>query len=301
MADYLEIARLNSLNWVRTDNQSGTKPNFDNRLLHQENHPNYYDFPYYQKFNIGDTILTQIATSRPLPTVKLINALTLAQTTLTFGNPASIIATTSYGLVYFYNLSVDTTSLKGKYYITMTFGTIVYQCDYFEVGDYSTYPLFQYTHSEIGQFKGIWFSGVETFGFRLDSRMCEVQYGLNKVTHESFNSRLENLSTDIKRYAILELDAIPRYILEKINVATQLDTLIVNGVNYQIEDSPEQEFVKDGIIATNRYTGIIKLREVEFEIYEELEALIYTETNYIMINDTDKMSINDTDKLLNKQ
>jgi hypothetical protein len=286
MANVLEIPRLNVLRFVRTDNQATNIVNFDNRLLHQEDYRFYYEKPYYQKFNIADPILTQISTNYALPTTKLVNAITTADTTLTAWATIKSVSTESDGTVTFYDLTIDTTYLSGYYYITMTFtGGIVYQSEYFHVGDYSDYTKVQYTHSEIGEFKGIYFSGVETFVFRLDSRLVEVRYGLNKVTNESFNARLENLTTDAKRYAVLELDALPRYIIQLLNVALQIDTLIINNVYYQVEEGLETEFVKEGNIATNMYTGNLILREVEFEVYENIVGIEEIETFYELINE----------------
>jgi hypothetical protein len=303
MADFLSIPRLNTLTFRRTDNKSTNIQNFDNRLLHEEAYFNYHDTPYYQKFNIVDPILIQITTNYSTKTCELYNAITGGKTDITSGwSTIKTWSTENDGSVSAYDNTIVTTSLSGYYYILLSFnGGITYQSEYFQVDSFSDYTKVQWTHSEIGQFKGIYFAGAQTFMARIESRLVEAQFGLNKIVNESFNTRLENLTTNVKRYVIMELDALPRYLIEKLYDILQIDTLIINDVYYQIEEGATIEFLKEGNVSTNIYTGQLKLREVDYENYDELEAAELIETFNILIdNNENSLLIYGNDKLLSQ-
>ena len=71
------ISRANALQFVRTDNQSGTLQTLDNRNLADISINNVSsDWNYMQKFKIADIIPTQISTIYTIDSFKVYNFLT---------------------------------------------------------------------------------------------------------------------------------------------------------------------------------------------------------------------------------
>ena len=74
------ISDSNVLRFVRTDNYSSTKPTIFNRLTADYDYDNISpNWNFFQKFDIGDNILTQIATIYTINSFKVYNFLTNAE------------------------------------------------------------------------------------------------------------------------------------------------------------------------------------------------------------------------------
>jgi hypothetical protein len=295
MSSYVKISQLNSLTFRNTATPS--YQTFHNTLDCNENYPNFDNSnSLYHAYHIGDTILIQVATNNTAKTVTLINLETGVETDLTAAvagystawSSVKSFVTTDYDTVYFYQKTIYTSLLSGYYEITIEFDADdddvvselirVYDCDEETV-------LYNWTNSETGLRKGIYFDGTQQFYLRIPSRFVTFEPGINILTNESFNNKLEALQSNALFYAILELDALPRFIVEKINVSLQVDTKKINGEQYEVESGIESEHIKSNNIATNIYTGSLKFRLYDYEIYPDFESEEEVETNYDLITE----------------
>lgn len=294
MADFISIPLLNTLTFVditdQTDEQS-----FHNRLDWQESYRNHVITPLYQKIHITDPILIQITTNYTTKNVYLVNVITGAETDITgavvnYSTAWSTITswpTVNYDTLTAFDKTVYTGQLEGWYNVRIEFnGGVTYESQIFQVGDFSDYPVLSWSHSIVGLRKGIYWSGVEEFQTRIDTKLIEFQPGIELVTNKSFNEVIEDLDANAVFYAILDLGAFPRYLLEKLNIVLQVNTKKINDIEYKVESGIEQEFVR-GINTTNIYTGTLKLRLKDYEIYEDFESLAPVEVPYILINEAD--------------
>jgi len=312
MSNYVKISQLNSLTFRNTAKPS--YQNFHNTLDCNENYPNFDNSnSFYHAFHIGDTILIQVATNNTAKTVTLINLETGIETDLTAAvagystawSSVKSFITTDYDTVYFYQKTIYTSLLSGYYEITIEFDSDnvvselirVYDCDEETV-------LYNWTNSETGLRKGIYFDGTQQFYLRIPSRFVTFEPGINILTNESFDNKLEALQSNALFYAILELDALPRFIVEKINVSLQVDTKKINGEQYEVESGMEVEHIKSNNIATNIYTGSLKFRLYDYESYPNFEGIEAEETYYLLSDSFNNegqeeiILINETDIIL---
>lgn len=292
MADFISIPLLNTLTFVditdQTDDQS-----FHNRLEWQEEYRNHKVTPLYQKIHITDPILIQITTNYTTKNVYLVDVITENETDITGAVADKSTAwseitswvTINYSTLYVYNKTVYTTLLEGWYNIRIEFnGGVTYESQIFQVADFSDYLIYSWTNSLVGLRKGIYWSGVETFQTRIDAKLIKFEPGIELVTNISFNEVIEDLDANAIFYAILQMGAFPRYLLEKVNVSFQVDTKKINDKEYKIESGIESEFI-EGTDSTNIYTGNLKLRLKTYEVYEDFESEEVVEVPYIFEND----------------
>lgn len=289
-----------TLRFIRTDSQTD-KQNFHNRLINQESYRFFQHTDFYQKFYVGDPILVQIITNYSTHNIYLVNLETGAETDLTANwSTIKTWTTDDYSTVTCYNNTISTSSIAGWYYVKLAFnGDIVYKSESFHVHTrYSNYPYLSWTHSHTSAMqKGIYFSGVETFGMRVDGEIMKYEPGLNRKTQESFNNIVENITTDALFFCTLYLGPLPRYLIEKINVSLQFDTWKINDIQYELDGEFQTEFIK----GTDIYTGSLRLRKRTYENYTDLENEAENETyrilsdsqptaGIIMINSTDYLT-----------
>lgn len=303
------LPRMLTLTWVKTNPVSDSQA-FDNRLLASESYPNYTLVNNHQKFNTGDSIFFQITSNYDVKDVYLVNETTEAETDLTGAVASKSTAwstvdsfvSTDYGTLTVYNKTIYTTLLSGTYHLRLELEPdsedgLQYTSNTFQVGDYSNCPLIEWSHSVTGFRKGIYFSGVEAFQTRIDSRYCEYKSGIDLDLNDSWNKSLTLIDADSKFYAVMELSKLPRYILEKLNCILQVDTKTINEEQYEVENGIEEQLIRDELIVTSVYKGRLIWRKVNYEKYQDFEAEEEVEIPYILINsdDEDYMTINDDD------
>jgi hypothetical protein len=293
MSSIVSVPRLNVLTF-RPFAETGMQT-FHNRLDYREEYPNHSSIPLWQIFDDSDYILIQITTNNTIKNCKLINVETDEITDLTaevasYSSawlPVQNWTNTEYGSFGAFDKHIYTSLLNGFYQIKLEFDA---EADYlisevFEIGDFATYPLLEYYHSEIGLKKGIYFDGSQIFQFRLNAKFAKYKPGAQLETNESFNYILDNIEGDVLFYGVLEFDGIPRYLVEKVFVTLQVDTKILNDVRFSVESGGEMEMVegKPGQ-TTNIYTGTMTLRQYEYENYEDFESEEEVETFYRIVN-----------------
>ncbi len=294
MASYIDIPKLNTLTF-RPYTATGEQT-FHNRNEYDEDYVNYNYVPAYQHFDIGDNILIQITTNNTLKKVFLMDLAAGTETELTaavanYSTAWSTVTswpTIAYDTLYVYDKTIYTSLLSGYYQVRLEFDAEanyklsepfrVHNCD-------SEMIKYTWSHSKTGLRKGIYFDGTQEFSMRIDSRFLKFEPGINVVTNESFNSRLESLESDALFYATLELGGLPRFLIEKINVTLQVDTKEINGVQYECESGLEVEHVTGGNTASNLYIGSLKFRMVDYEDHEDFESAEVPETYYELVDD----------------
>jgi hypothetical protein len=292
MSSIISVPKLNALTF-RPFAETGMQT-FHNRLDYREEYPNHNAIPLWQIFDDSDPILIQITTNNTIKNCKLINVETEEVTDLTaevasYSSawlPIQNWTNTEYGSFGAFDKYIYTSLLSGFYQVKLEFDA---EADYlisevFEVGDFATYPLLEYNHSETGLRKGVYFDGSQTFTIRLNARFVKYKPGANIETNESFNYILDNIGGDALFYGILEFGALPRHFVEKIFVILQVDTKVLNDVRFEVESGAELEPVESNSQSTNVYTGTWTLRQYEYENYEDFESEEEVETFYRIVN-----------------
>lgn len=285
---FVQIPLSNTLRMVRTDNQGSNIQNFDNRLLQQEDYVDYNDRPYYQKVYGSDVVLIQFATDVALGDITagiydLEDVLISDETS----NITLILTSTSFSS---YNLSFSIAA-EGYYYLKITFDTPdVYQSEYFQVGGFETDNIvkIEYNTSEND---GIIYDNSETFVIRLEGRLAEYKPGQEKEVYENYNKSLVNLNSFPIRTFTLEYGPLPRYMVEKLNLALSHQVFKANDVEYQSKDGPDTNLLKDSVVITNMYADSVMLQQVDYEDYTTASDDVAPETYHILIDQNQGKSI----------
>jgi hypothetical protein len=260
---------------VRTDDQSTNLQNFDNRLLQQEDYVDYNDRPYLQKVSSSDEPLIQFVTDYDLVDIKAevfdIEDNLIADKT---SGITLILASTSFDI---YDLKFQV-AVEGNYYLKITFDTETYESEWFQIDGYETDNVlkFEYNTSEND---GIAYLDNETFIIRCEGRMVEFKPGMEKEVYTNYNESLVNLNAYPVRVFKVELGAIPRYMIEKINLALSHQLFKINDVEYQSKDEVDAELIQDKETVTNLYEGSFNAQQVDYEDYttasDDVEPTIY--------------------------
>lgn len=275
----IQIPLSNTLRMVRTDDQSDIQ-NFDNRLLHQEDHVLSRDIPYLQKIKSSDRILIQFATDETTPTAEVFDY----QGNLISNKSNDILLILESTTFTVYNLDF-TLANQGIYYLRLTFTNEVWTSNYFQIDGFDEQRLvkIEYNTSETD---GILYDNNESFVIRMEGRLAEYQPGQNKEMFTSFDETLINLKSYPIRNAVFEFGPIPRYLLEKLNLALAHEIFKINDVEFQTEDDIESELLRNAVNITNMYGGSVVLQQVNYEKY--LEATEdEPEEDYYRVYDTE--------------
>lgn len=291
MAAIVQIPKSTALRFV----QQASPQTFDNTLLESENFLNYVRMrdAYKQKFAKTDEIWIQFATDATAITIELFDS----EGTLIDDKSADIvtvIASTSFTV---YNLRF-TISETGTYYVKMQFDTEIFISEPFQIGTFANTILIKYKGSE---HDGVIYTDDTYFNLRLEARFAEMQAGSERVTYNSFNQKMVNLKSYPLRSFLFEFGAIPRYILEKLNIALTHETITINGVEYQQADSIEASMLRSDYLVTEMYHGSVVMRQVDYENYETVAEDEPEDTFFIELNTTgDLLLWNETEKIIYK-
>lgn len=208
-----------------------------------------------------------------------------------------------------YQLTHPLTGITGIYYIRVDFNQdydkpeAIYQSEWFEVStsfDYCSVVEYMNGSNPTSNDGMIW--NGETQKLIIESRIMEAQYGSNSSLFETeTHKQITTESHPIKR-KIWEIELIPDYLIEIINIALRKEYFYINKVRYNTDSDLDVSQIKD----TRFYSGTLELRVVEdflgvaYEDYTddaELtgDAPVPTPGN-LLISDTDSLLIA-TDKL----
>jgi len=281
----VRIAKSNVLRWVRTDNQAGTLPLLDNRLLGNLVVPNTDDdwnyFPKYDNTGTGDQINTQIATIHTIGSFSLRNFRTDVEVSSIAIPSATTTVNTSYGLVSYYDFNIDCSVLGGWYYVIATINTSqTYRCEPFYVSSINegdTVVVKYYNNTTSYNNDGIYY-GVKYNIFRLESRFFDIEPGQIKTGYSGVNGIFNLLQGNALEYVNLQLGPVPFWVIRQLNLAILHDNLFINNRQYRAEDSLNYEKIPNTYI----YSGSVKLQDIGFESYDVLEAVAAEETHYVI-------------------
>jgi hypothetical protein len=289
MAELIQIPRSNSLRFI---NESAVQ-NFDNTLLPDEDFPLYASAgaDYLQKVKNSDVILTQFATDAAAigAIVRYEDGSLYSDQT---GSIASVLDSASFSV---YNLEI-TLGAAGIFYIELDFDGTIYRSELFRVDGFQKTVQVQYSGSEND---GIVYNNSEQFTFNIEGRVAEYQPGMEKTTYTSFNQSATLLKGWPLRFAVLELGGVPRYMIEKLNIALAHDVFKVNGVQYVAEGDVKAEMIRDTFTVTAKYKASIQLREVNYENYLDAAEDAPADTFFILVDvDDNKLSYDGTSNLI---
>ncbi len=261
----ITIPRSQTLRFVSQDNYLQDKYNHDNRLLQDEGRNGDEPLVYFQKISTGDQVLIYLITDYPTISCKIYDSLGVLQQTVSLTDVGAglIDLTAYYGIV-------DTSILGGIFYCILKFTGVglpshTYKSEYFEIADFSTYPLLKWKTNE---YSGIFYTNPNIiFGFRIEADITGYVGKLDTESFEAFNSTIVNLKSKIKRIINFETDKIPRYIYEKLIIALGHNHFYINDIEYVSIDSPSDEPIKD----SQFYLFKATLAQVEYEVYDFLQ------------------------------
>ena len=287
---FVQIPLSNTFRMVRTDDQAGTLQNFDNRLLHQETFTDYNVRPYLQKVSSSDNVLIQFATDLTTITAKVydINGTLVIDKSSGISSPP-IVESTTFNI---YNL-IFSLSVQGNYYLELTFtdgeDSQVWQSEWFQIDGYVTENLTKIEYNT-GDNDGISYLNNETFIIRIEGRFAEVDNDQEKEVYENYDESLTNLNAFAIRKPTLELGAVPRYMIEKLNLALTHEVFKVNDVKYQTKEPADTEFITAETNITNLYTGKLKLQQEDYEKYLNATDDVEPTINPILVDEFETVS-----------
>jgi hypothetical protein len=281
---FIQIPLSNTLRMVRTDNQGTNLQNFSNRLLWQEDYVDYNDRPYTQKISSADNILVQFATDVALNLIKTeIYDLNDQLVSDKSGNISLVLESTSFNV---YDL-LFTFAVKGNYYLKMTFNSAeTYESEIFQIDGFETEKMIKVEYNT-GENDGIVYNNNQTFVIRFEARLVECTPDQDKEVYTNFNESLVNLNSYPTRKYKMEYGPVPRFIVEKLNLALSHEVFKINDVEYQSKDAPGSDLIKDNVTVTNLYEGTVNLQEVNYENYTEASDDIQPTIKPIIVDQVD--------------
>jgi hypothetical protein len=133
---------------------------------------------------------------------------------------------------------------------------------------------------------------------RVEGKITKTEYGANKAFYDDSNYELITLRFNPSLTYRLDIQKIPYWIAEKINLAVGHDEFWCNDLLLNTSDVLDLE----NFNGTTLFKGQLMLKAVEYENYSNVEELegnapIFVDS-FSLINDTDFSIINATD--LNK-
>jgi|WetSurMetagenome_2_1015567.scaffolds.fasta_scaffold67836_3 hypothetical protein len=273
------IPASNTLRFVRTDNYLDDAQTMYNRLLMDE----VWQTPetkveYLQKFNYGDAVNIQLTTDYNNFNAKLYDsddeevAIIIDQTILhTYTDGSGNIV---------YRLHFNTGYLSGLHYVVINAWdsdkpTIQFTSEKIDIGDFEYLPYIQWQNSDRD---GIYWDGTTIFGFRLELYYDYLPISENSI-YEGFNFQPETLFSVPKRSISISVNPVPRYIVEKLELAIRHFNFWINGVLFS-SNGNSLEVTKAEY--SNLYEATTTLVETEYEDYTELVEIqgIVIENNY---------------------
>jgi len=201
-----------------------------------------------------------------------------------------------------YNLDIPFSSLDGYYYLYFVFSqpylpVATFRSEWFWVQEtHENSLLFGWNTSEND---GMYW-GSKTQYLRFTARLSVYEPGSENFTYTDSSGNLEKLRGLPQKIENLQLDAVPRWLIEKLNIALAHEVFSINELYYQTSEKIEAENIE----GTTLYSVQVKLRQLNYEDYstdEELEGTppVITPFNLLINDGGDKLLINDdSDKLL---
>lgn len=274
----------NVLRFVQTSPEQTGNTTFSNKLYSNETYNNIISFtPYLQKFAIGDKIVIQFRASHDGINCKVFDYNYTEIQTIT---PTQVYETTNFKI---YNCEIDTSLLGGNYYVQFQFSdtgvqSYEFSSEWFNIDvKNSILPIIQW---QTMYSDGIYYTGIELFGFRVEASVNECLMGSKLTTFTSYNNQLLNTAATVQRGVKLATDFLPRFIIEKLTWAVTHETVIVNGVKYTAKDEPKSSEEEK----SNLYKFECQLQELEYANYLKTESVDQPSTDSVTVFSFDGIS-----------
>jgi len=292
----LTVPTSNSLRFVNYTYYDRTIANHSNRLYPDYIYQGRYFQQYYQKIQQDDTVWFQILTDFLDFQLLLVECSTGTQTDL---RSTIEYKTTQNGLlIYESNLTVS--SLNGVYYLILRSYQpgepyIEFRSEKFHVkAEWENTLLMKWYGNSTGG-DGMYWEKYQQM--RVEGKITKTEYGANKAFYDDSNYELITLRFNPSLTYRLDIQKIPHWIAEKINMATGHDEFWCNDLLLNTSDVLDLE----NFNGTTLFKGQLMLKAVKYENYSDLEELtgdppVYPDA-YLLINDTDNLLLNATDVL----
>jgi len=291
----------NSLKFKRLEDYTSLQ-NDQTRLYYDQLHIEIRTENYFQKIAHGEPLWFQFRTDYD-PSTITVSLVKDDGTTTSLTSSLVTTATLDTGLTQ-HELSFSVDSLTGNYYILITFSQALlplatFQSEWFEVAaTFDDHLLIEWIgQSETYPDGMIW--DAETQKLWIYARLFTSYFGAKATVWEDSSYSLSLLKKQPLKFKKLEIDKVPDYIAEKLNIAFSHKPFYINNVEYVVEEGLQESEPIEGGLSLYHYE--MKLRQVNYEDYTTDVQLTGTapvfDDAFLLINDTDLLSINDNDEL----
>jgi hypothetical protein len=193
---------------------------------------------YCQPFNCTDDIVSQITITYPIKLRVLDDvgdALEVIDFTDVIGNVRQVTFSPND-----YDICDQQIQLQ---VLRASDNAIIYRSDCLDIkANHRESVLIEYYNSPARNFAGINYADVSpdpTFSLRIQGSFFHQRFPTQQELEELSNSRLLQLSTEIKKQKLLMIGPMPYHMHEKLILALQHDFVTINGVQYVMQDAYE--------------------------------------------------------------
>ena len=225
-------------NSIRFAHRNGLMNSFDNQLWCEEEWASVRGVKYNQIFFKDDEVLLQVKAG--LTATVVVNKYTDGSDLVGILTPD---ATTTYSTFKIYEYLIDLDTL-GKFYWTVTTEESSWISEWVEVIDTDdSMLLLQWTNLD---------NMNNTFEFDYTTTLAIANVNFNRIEGQLLNykpagestvydnqNEVSKIKANYYRILTLETEKIPRQLTEKLIIAMQHDTFLVNEVGYVAEELPE--------------------------------------------------------------
>lgn len=304
---YIRFPLSNNLNFKRLDDYDNYMESDSTRLYYDFAYTNLSNSCYFTKLTKDKGVWVQFRTSYTSIKAYIVDS-NYNKIDVSSGLISGVSLTDDRKQ---YQLNVDLSSYEGYYHIRFEFEqsffpAAYYQSEWFEVADnYDNCLLVEWKNGSFNPYNdGIVWGSSSQYMF-IESRIAIIVPSVTKTIFTTENYKMISTQAHPLKNKKWEIELLPDYILELLNIAMQHDYFYINQVRYNSEDTIEVEQQGD----TRLYSSNITLQIVEdaqgngYEDYtndiEITGGYPVFEDAYSLINDEDFSIIND-DEYLNK-
>jgi hypothetical protein len=292
----LTVPTSNALRFVNYTYYDRTIANHSTRLYPDYLYQGRYFQQYYQKIEQTDSVWFQILTDYLDFQLLLVECSTGNQTNIR----SSLNYLTDSNGLSIYECTLNVASLSGVYYLILRsyqpFEPLIeFRSEKFHVKNEWENTLLMKWQGNSTMNDGMYWEKYQQL--RVEGKITKTEYGANKSFYDDSNMELITLRFNPSLTYRLDIQKIPYWIAEKINLAIGHDEFWCNDLLLNTSDVLELE----NFNGTTLFKGQLMLRAVKYENYSDVEELtgdipVYQDA-FFLINDNDNILINATDIL----
>jgi len=266
--------------------------NLDNRFIKDLYYAKTLPYYYLQQVEQGDDLWVQFRTTYATKNIYLVGEdnirVELSQT---------LLMTDSNGYSY-YNVVVPVSGKTGCYFIEGTASDVdkpnaLIQSEVFNISEESKNSIkIKWRGNLYGYDDQMdWISHSLYQFVRIDGRDREVQPEQNKTIYDDTDYAPSTLKSKPIRNVNIEVNKVPWWLIEKINIGLSHDEFLCQNVAYNTDNLIESEKLGDTML----YKASVVVTQLDFENGEDEEISGDIPIDYIAFNDTgDRMLFNNT-------